>query len=385
MKKLIFTSIILFNLCFSIIANDGSFYSEGNQLIPINETEISVQKEILKIIRLTERTVAVDVYYEFYNPGDTKEIVVGFEALPPYNTEEDYNTNNGQPFIKDFTVKINNKSIPYKIATVQDSIILKNGKIQSMSAEAIKQRKEEYDYLDLKYVYYFDAVFQKGVNVVKHTYEYTLSASVAYFYELQYVLTAANRWANKQIDDFTLIIDMGEFETFNISRSFFKNDDDWTIDGKGKFGKKRFGVSWINKGDYTEFHMHHGTVIFRKKNFKPEGELFLYTVNPYWVNSEISEKFDHNISNLPFSYYQQDAIQPPLREIDQKILRNLPYARRGYVFKDEKVQYFYENMTDWYIADPDYKDDPEALHEKEKEWLVKCKEWEFPRRRPIMK
>ena len=60
--------------------------------------------------------------------------------------------------------------------------------------------------------------------MIKHTYNYDLSSSVYINYEFEYVLTAANRWANKQIDDFTLIIDIGEFETFSIYKSFFKNN-----------------------------------------------------------------------------------------------------------------------------------------------------------------
>ena len=48
MKKLL--TILLVLLAFSgVKANDGAFYAEGNQLIPITETTIRVQKEILTI------------------------------------------------------------------------------------------------------------------------------------------------------------------------------------------------------------------------------------------------------------------------------------------------------------------------------------------------
>ena len=53
-------------------ANDGVYYTSGNQLIPITETEISVQKEVLDITR-QDQMIHVHVYYEFFNPGDYYE------------------------------------------------------------------------------------------------------------------------------------------------------------------------------------------------------------------------------------------------------------------------------------------------------------------------
>ena len=85
---------ILFLLLFSVFfitakANDGAFYSNGNQLIPIVETDIRVQKEVLKINRIVQKTedwdqnyFEVSVYYEFFNPSAEKDLIVGFEAAP---------------------------------------------------------------------------------------------------------------------------------------------------------------------------------------------------------------------------------------------------------------------------------------------------------------
>jgi Ca2+-binding RTX toxin-like protein len=64
-------------------ANDGVYYASGNQLIPINETDISVKKEVLTITRVGDH-VEVTVYYEFFNPGKPKDLLVGFEAPAPY-------------------------------------------------------------------------------------------------------------------------------------------------------------------------------------------------------------------------------------------------------------------------------------------------------------
>jgi hypothetical protein len=61
---------IIITLSFSVCslltkANDGAFRVNGNQLIPMYETQVSVKKEILQIRRLNASQAEVDVYYEF--------------------------------------------------------------------------------------------------------------------------------------------------------------------------------------------------------------------------------------------------------------------------------------------------------------------------------
>ena len=61
-------SILLFFLAILVIsleANDGSYRGSGGNLIPISDSTISVEKEILKFTRVDEHFVEVDVYYEF--------------------------------------------------------------------------------------------------------------------------------------------------------------------------------------------------------------------------------------------------------------------------------------------------------------------------------
>jgi hypothetical protein len=57
-------------------ANDGAYRVNGNQLIPMYETDISVKKEILSIRRLNDKQAEVDVYYEFLNPKEAKYLEV---------------------------------------------------------------------------------------------------------------------------------------------------------------------------------------------------------------------------------------------------------------------------------------------------------------------
>ena len=123
MKKLL-TMLFLVVWALSASANDGVFYAAGNQLIPIVETDISVKKEVLSIVRQGDYAI-IDVNYEFFNPTKTKTLLVGFEAPSPYNANfSDYR--DSHPFISDFTVNMNGKDLPYKVALVKnDSIYYK--------------------------------------------------------------------------------------------------------------------------------------------------------------------------------------------------------------------------------------------------------------------
>ena len=56
-------------------------------------------------------------------------------------------------------------------------------------------------------------------------------------------------------------------------------------------------------------------------------------------------------------------------DAEQRIMRNLPFAWRGYVFKSKDLQKYFESTT-WYIPDPDYVADMEALPEKEQAWIL---------------
>ena len=52
----------------------------------------------------------------------------------------------------------------------------------------------------------------------------------------------------------------------------------------------------------------------------------------------------------------------------KKIMRNLPFAYRGYVFKTKMLQDYFES-TDWYVANPNYVSDMKDLTEDEKKWV----------------
>jgi len=273
MKKLFAAFFAL--MCVVAYANDGEFYSEGNQLIPINDTTISVQKEILTIDRIPgenywDTKYAVTVYYEFFNPGEEKDVIVGFESI------------SAEGFIRDFKVVMNGDSLRHEVKCLQfprdDSGYFrlytprtgyyKDGQFVE-DVWRPEDNEEAYGYENLCFnVYHFNAHFKKGVNIIQHTYIFYGDADSVCQYVFRYVLTAANRWANNGIDDFTLILNMGDDQTVDIQKSFFKSASEWTYDGTAADDEK---------SQWQEFYVNKGSLVFHKLNFHPNGELFLYS------------------------------------------------------------------------------------------------------------
>lgn len=349
----------------SLLANDGVFYVSGNQLIPMTENKITVKKEILNIKRIDGDNVEVNVYYEFYNPDESRNLVVGFEAAAPSGDVYDWNKTNGHPFIYRFSVLMNGHYLPHEIATVQDSLYYRNGQFLSRSIEALNP--EESDYADFMYVYHFKGRFIKGINRISHSYICKLSNSVATEYDFTYVLSAAARWGNKQIDDFTLNIDMGSFQYFRIVKSFFKHENEWILAGKGKLSDADKTFCTIDAKSMNAY-LESGTLVFQKLNFKPLGELQISANRSWceseWVNAE--DTFSSTLHKLPF-VTRENTISAA-DEFSLKLLKNLPFARRGYVFENIELQKWFEQMP-WYVPDPGYSADLSLLSSAEQEWL----------------
>ncbi len=389
--------LILLFCCFSALftfANDGVFYASGNQLIPITETDISVKKEVLTINRVGDH-LEVTVYYEFFNPVGEKELLVGFEAESPYNGPDPMDFFPKHPHIRNFKVVVNGQSLTFEIAHVErgryedngnyvHSKYYSNGQFQDWTKKQIEDTLIAWNYpggMPIDYVYHFKARFRPGLNIIQHTYEYDLSFSVGEEYDFPYVLTAANRWANHQIDDFTLNINMGDRESFRIKQTFFEKSTDWTINGIGMAMNCEW-TGWDTVTSGVIFHIQQGGISFHKQNFHPDGELFLvkdHLIVSMWRdwNSEQKTSDEENLINgIKNQYNSLDTAfisgffeEPPQFTSEQRrILKNLPFAYRGYAFKNKELKKFFES-TKWYIRNPKYKGEMDGFTEEEKAWV----------------
>ncbi len=277
-------------------ANDGVYYGSGNFLVPIRETDISVAKEVLTITIGNDSLARVDVYYEFMNNGDAKTVTMAFEADPPYNVGLPLNHEGIHPFIKDFTVVMNGQRLHNKNAVVAS--LRSNGKFKIIDFKPLDLTKwkgygeapdslvpyenslynaELDSVVDHAYAYYFEAPFKHGRNIVHHTYSYTMSNSFSYRYEIPYWLTPATRWANHQVDDFTLNItadDNTEFclyDSLFVSSPFTKNSRMGYLYNLTDTAGKTMIVANVCPGD---------TVTWHGKDFSPTDNM--YITPPAW-------------------------------------------------------------------------------------------------------
>lgn len=360
--------ILFFLLPLIAQSNDGAYYGSGNQLIPIFETDISVQKEILTIKKRSKDFIEVTVYYEFFNPKKEKEILVGFEAFAPDGDVNITPRLGRHPYMTDFTVMMNGAHLGYDIAYLEDSIVTDNDNIKSLDLRTLTGDNSYPG--QFYYVYNFKAKFKKGINKIVHTYTYRLSTSVDNHFSFEYILTAANSWSNKQIDDFTLILDLGEYQQFNLGKTFFNTASEWTINGLGKMTSAKKQKYEYRDFDHVNCILQNGNLIFQKLNFSPKGEIYIW-LQREWAIQASEEGYKPSI---PYSYYYQNQVyNPDASDLEKKIMRNLPFARRGYIFKNEAIQSFYTKQS-WYIPNPSYNSDTQTLHPLELEWLAKFKQ-----------
>lgn len=376
MKKM---ALVLWGLLAVVMAsaNDGVFYVNGNQLVPVNETDVAVTKEVLTISIGDDGYAYVDVLYEFTNRGAAKAVDMGFEAVAPYNAEESALGAKGHPYIENFTASLNGQTLAFKTCLVRtgsedESTDFKPLNMQewrrpnpnSMDEEdwgdnlINKKTKESINY---SVAYLFKANFKAGKNEVHHTYRYLMSGGVFRHFEIPYWLKPAMRWANHQIDDFTLRIQAkNTAKQFCLHDSGLWNGATWTVtQGKGKVHRYTGGY---DHAQYYEFSLRNGTVEWHKKNFRPTENFTIMSGDAVLFYPEEAFKLGR--------FYDRTAVvlYPGTAETDglgmARILRNLPYANRGYVFKDQKLQAYFNSLW-WYMPDPTWKMDTSDFTEEE--------------------
>lgn len=318
-------------------ANDGVYYVNGSLLVPIHETDIAVKKEILTINLCDDGMAHVTVDYEFMNNGAAKTVDMGFEAAPPYNTGDKLKRQGGHPYIKAFTIVMNGENLTYT------NMLTVSGQLNTpYTGTGFLEDGDIPDHYS--YVYRFKAHFKPGINTVRHTYQYQMSFGVGRTFEVPYWLTPATRWANRQIDDFTLRIGApNTAKHFMMADSLFNASEFRIIEGKGKIRHRKI---WGDT-DFVEVTLRNGTVEWHVKNFKPETDITIVSADGFtdWDKQPVFGTF----------YDRSDTytIWPMETKVDKRIARNIPYAHRGYVFKDAALKKYFSQFW-WYMPDPSY-------------------------------
>jgi hypothetical protein len=369
--RLLFLCCLVFVSSKNAWANDSSYFASGNQIIPLQETDISVKKEILTMKRIADEKVRITVSYTFHNPGKEKSLLMGFEAGAPYGDVDGTPRNGEHPYIEKFSVNLNGEMIPHKVSIFQPTEQKEREwayHIDDLKKPQVIPEIENQNETGFFYVYHFPATFPAGESQVTHSSEYAMSGSVFTQTGIDYMLSPALRWANQEIEDFTLIIDLGEFQQFHVLASFFDDLSSWRTQGKVKIAMQDVRHQYADEASRVmTVWQQHGSVTFTAKNFRPKGELSIISYRSMSNNEELDVKAMelafHDLPNL-----EEKTIKD---EFSRKALANFPYARRGYVFQNQQLRAFYEKQP-WYLPDPNYK--AAGLSDEEQQWLAELAE-----------
>ncbi len=375
MKKLFITTLLAL-VVGAAHANDGVFYVNGNHLEPMQENDIAVTKEVLTISLCDDGYAHVDVYYEMNNRGAEKTINVGFEASIPYMSGEPFSPQGIHPFIKGFTVTHNGTRLTHRNGVVRDSDDEQHTDFVSLDTrkwhltegddfsfdEGNSKMSNGRETIDrVAYAYFFKATFKPGKNTIHHTYRYKMSFGVCRAFEVPYWLTPCTRWANHQVDDFTLRIKADKTaKHFFLYDKVFRRTPFKVTSGKGKVR-----AATADGNHYQEVTLRNGVVECHVQNFRPTEDMVIQSADQLATymgdDIDLAGFFDRAAPAMPMGevsyreFYGRAAKNEAEQEkLNKRILRNLPYANRGYVFKDKQLQRFFDARW-WYMPDPTWQ------------------------------
>lgn len=367
MKRLLLLLTCVLFVDLGILANDGSYYASGNVLFPLQETTISVRSEVLSISICDDGYATIDVQYTFYNDGPQKTIDMAFESPLPYNTGDNFSFVGKHPYVRNFTATLNGKPLKCRSAVVVGS----STDIHNFKTFDPKKWRasEDFNYGEnhitdgtekmevTAYGYLFKATFKEGLNSVHHTYRYHAAQGLSANFEISYILQPCTRWANHQVDDFTLRI-----STPSTAKHFYVPDDVLqqtpftVVSGQGKVRKGLIPATEYEKAThYQEISLRDGMVECHVKNFKPDTDL---NINSADLLRSLLSCVEKPLTDMK-AYYNRGWVTMPMVFADddallKRIFRNLPFADRGYVFSDQQLRSYFESEW-WYMPDPSWK------------------------------
>jgi len=378
------TVALLWLLTIAASANDGVYYVNGNQIVPLQETDIAVTKEVLTITLGDDNFARVDVQYEFTNRGGAKTIDVGFEAAAPYDpgAESPFSKAGKHPDIFDFTVEMNGEHLSIRNYVIKQGTEEEPATFAPLDLNIWREPTAEEDCFDnlvnkntkesinYAYAYCFKAHFKAGKNMVHHTYRYRMSGGVYQTFQVPYWLLPALRWANHQIDDFTLRIQVDKSaKQFCMKADQMWKAGQWRVtQGVGKVHTLK--NVWDSDTEYLEFSLRNGIFEWHSTNFRPTSNIDILSPDGilfYRDDFKLGRFYDRNTSLLlPFEKMEDENMSNGTTDgIDnRRILRNLPYANRGHVFKDQKLAAYFKSLW-WYMPDPAWNQDTSDFTETE--------------------
>ena len=127
-------------------------------------------------------------------------------------------------------------------------------------------------------------------------------------------------------------------------------------------------------------------IVYKHKDFRPKGELMIWGYHDeysseqgfYEYYSVLSDTgvFDIKEHQVWYSFHNhKDHVKFAKDEFTLQVLRNFPFAIRGYAFKNKKLRNYYRRYG-WYLPDPNCKLTAADLPDEELEWIYKLSVYE---------
>ena len=360
MKKILLAFIFCFLSIFTF-ANDWEFGSEGEHIIPLKGSNIAIKKEKITL-KLTPDGMLVNVKFTFDSPNAENKII-GFVTPESGNGDEGEERGNRKPEplkIKNFKTTVNGKEVKSNVELL--SKLLSKGVLDNNVIKEYTEKEKEY----FNYVYYFNADFKQGENVVEHSYFYTGSYGV-YERDFEYVVTTISKWKNKTVEDFEIEVYPGNYFV-KLPYSFWTNTKkiNWEIVGKGKMitvaptkQPNDEDATILEKTGVVYSKLDNGFIRYKTKNFSPTDNFYMVRMdNILGFDYEFQEgkiqgyKFkDDYFTFLRETVYDDYpdivASLKDLKDKDLDIIRNYPYAFAGYDFAKKDLKDYFSQFI-WY-------------------------------------
>ncbi|WP_285052470.1 YARHG domain-containing protein [Fusobacterium necrophorum] len=292
----------------------------------------------------------VKVRFVFENEEEGKKIIGFVTPEREDNDAEEENAGKDKRLeITNFLSKVNGKTVLTQQKALQD--ILSKGILDKEAWEEYREKK--YWKSD---VYYLEAPFFKGENVVEHEYYYTGSYGI-FEKEFAYILTTISKWQDQRVENFELLLDMKNAYVA-LPYTFWKNHKkiEWEMLGEGKSVEVEEG----EKQKRVYLRMKNGVIRYRAKNFSPDKEFYAVVItdsrgtvgrvsNPKNSKYILHDKLTELLLRMQMEdreFYREDLEK--LTENELEILRNYPYAFAGYDFSRKDLKAYFSQFV-WYL------------------------------------
>ena len=362
MKKILL-AILFCLLSIFTFANDWEFGSEGEHIIPLKGSNMSIKKEKITL-KLTPDGMLVNVKFTFDNPTAENKIV-GFVTPESGNGEEEDETTKpkrkAEPLkIKNFKTTVNGKEVKSNVELL--SKLLSKGVLDNNIIKEYTEKEKTF----YNYVYYFNADFKQGENVVEHSYFYTGSYGI-YERDFEYVVTTISKWKNQTVEDFEIEVHPENYFV-KLPYSFWKDNKkiNWEVVGKGKMvtiaptkksndedatGLERYGIIYLK--------LNNGFVRYKTKNFSPNQDFYMTRMDNILgfeygypegkvQGYKFKDRYFEILREVAYSDYSEivDSLKD-LNDKDLDIVRNYPYAFAGYDFARKDLKDYFSQFI-WY-------------------------------------